>query len=231
VRDAFFFFIVSFFNLYMLLAQPFEDPFKEQYKRKVPFLARCRFASARTKRVLQNLKDRVHYASSRDYQPLMMPEHRYIITSPLPPQSWPSYGGTACYVSSMMLPPPPPFPPFPPLHLPLLPYHALPYSICVHFNSSPCTHSIPKQQQQQQYSSRNYQGQDRSLTTESTLYSPSSSIFADDEKEQVEEDQVKNDRHYQRRQSLDIADHPRLTRSHSDVISNRRQQRRPSINH
>jgi hypothetical protein len=181
----------------MLLAQPFE-PFKEQHKSKMPFLARCRFASARTKCALQKLRDQVRYISRYEVP------NRYMITPPLPPpsQPWPY----TCYVSPMMFPPPPPPPLYPPLH-PSFGGLVLPYSICVHINSPPC--SIPKQPMD-----RTYQGQDCPFTTESTLYSPTSSIFDDDEK--VEEVPIKNR----------PMDHSRLTRSQSDVVFNRR---RPSF--
>ncbi|KAI8068926.1 hypothetical protein BDF21DRAFT_425778 [Thamnidium elegans] len=154
----------------MLLAQPFE-PFKEQ-QRKVPFFARCRLLS-RTRRVLLGLKNKMHNNSNscRQFQPVMMPDQRFMLPMQhlIPPQSW--YCCYGCcydpYMSPMIAPPP--FPVHP---------HQLPYSICVHFTSN--------------------KNVDSASVTESTLYSPSSSssLHSDNEKSLVEHDGLED--HYYR---------------------------------
>lgn len=199
----------------MLFAQLVEDSFREHQKIKLRFSARCRFVSARTKRALENLKDRVHN-TRRDYQTMMAPYHHYymiIPPSPLPPQSWPNGVGDAAYYVPSMPFPPPPAPPFSPLHpsfngLPPL-HFALPYSICLYFNSSSCSHCVPKHQHSNRSCQDQSQGQDHSFTTDSTLFIPSSSsIFDDDEKAQIEEEENYVKENYHQRQEHIYSTYP-----------------------
>lgn len=98
----------------MLLAQPF-DPFKEK---KLPFFARCRIIS-RTRQALFELKNKMHN-NHRQFQPVMVPDHHYMLSQQQMPQPWFCYG--CCYDPYLMFPPPPPM---------------QPYSICIHFSSPP----------------------------------------------------------------------------------------------
>ncbi|KAL7315849.1 hypothetical protein PS15m_005019 [Mucor circinelloides] len=221
----------------MLLAQPF-DPFNNEQTqhKKLPFLARCRFISQRTKRALCNLKNRAHTtATTRGFPTMMLPDNRFMLTSPPhpPPQPWyGSYGG--CYDPYLMMGPPPP----PPMHFPLMPHRqSVPYSICVHLTSS-CPLESNNHQPQYNNKARQYQHPDNSSATESTLYSSASSLYNDDEKEQIEYDQ--GDRHgrYVRRSqsSSNINTGPfSLTRSNSDILHDRhqyhQQRRRPHMQH
>ncbi|KAG2201400.1 hypothetical protein INT46_010394 [Mucor plumbeus] len=226
----------------MLLAQPF-DPFnnEQSQQKKLPFFARCKFISQRTKRVLCNLKNRAHTA--RSFQTMMLPNNHFMLTPPPPqPQPWYcSYGG--CYDPYLMLGPPPhphprphphPHPHPHPMHFPPMPPHqSMPYSICVHLASCPINNC--NNQPQYHNEGRQYQQsyKDNSSFTESTLYSSSSSLF-DDEKEQIEYEQ--NDYNIKRgRSESNITATPSiLTRSNSDVLHNRQQQyqrRRPYMQH
>lgn len=185
----------------MLLAQPF-DPFKE-HQRKVPFFARCRLLS-RTRRVLLDLKNKMHNNSNscRQFQPVMMPDHHFMLPPqhPVPPLPW--YCCYGCcydpYMSPMIAPPP--FPVHP---------HQLPYSICVHFASNKNTNV------------------DSTFATDSTLYSSSSSsLHSRDEKSLVEvvEHNGLEECYYR-------DNYPVLSRSNSDIMLERtRPNQRPSIN-
>jgi len=223
----------------MLLAQPF-DPFQNEQTqhKKLPLLARCRLISQRTKRVLCNLKNRAHTtsATTRGFPTMMLPDNRFMLTSPPhpPPQPWyGSYGG--CYDPYLMMGPPP-LPPPHPMHFPPMPHHqSMPYTICVHLTSS-CP--LENCSSHQSHYSSNARHQDSSSATESTLYSSASSLYNDDEKEQIEYDQSDRPDHYIRRSrsgSNITAAPSSLTRSNSDIIHDRQQyrqqRRRPYMQH
>lgn len=185
----------------MLLAQSF-DPFQGQQQRKVPFFARCRILS-RTRRVLLNLKNKMHNNSNscRQFPPVMMPDHHFMLPAQhiIPPQSWFCCYGCCYdpYMSPMIIPPP--FPVHP---------HQLPYSICVHFSSNKNSNV------------------DSSSSAESTLYSSSSSMHSYNEKSLVEEVEHNGlEDHYYR------DNYPVISRSNSDIMLERtRPNQRPPIN-
>ncbi|OAC99439.1 hypothetical protein MUCCIDRAFT_157215 [Mucor lusitanicus CBS 277.49] len=127
--------------------------------------------------------------------------------------------------------PPPPHP----MHFPPMPHHqSMPYSICVHLTSS-CP--LENSNHQPHYTSK-ARHQDSFSATESTLYSSASSLYNDDEKEQIEYDQGERQDHYIRRSrsgSNITAAPSSLTRSNSDILHDRQQyhqqRRRPYMQH